>query len=155
MNLNFNYGHLAKAVGAASILAVGYDTISNGVRNGQDSANQEIGDYCTRVVINNTYSNRESTLIERMKGWYQNAILQSGTLSNFFTVKNVFLSMFSSTVKNIIPIGLSLSALCGEKVAGPRFGPVVSKVSALFAGLWGIKVLGTEVFGIGKRNYID
>ncbi len=153
--MNFNYGNVAKAVGAASILAIGYDTISNGVRNGKDRANIDIGNYCTKVVVNNTYSNRESPMLDRMKGWYQNSVLQSGALSDFFTVKNIFFSMISSIGKNLIPIGLSLGAICGEKIAGQRFGPIVSKVSAVLLGLFGAKTIGTEVFGIGKRNYID
>ncbi len=153
--MNLNYGHVAKAVGAVSAMALVYDATRTGVHDGYNRANMEIGDYCTKVVVNNTYTNRESHLLERMKGWYQNSILQSGALTDFFTVKNVIFSLFSSIARNIVPIGLSLAALCGEKIAGPNVGPIVSKVSAVLLGLFGAKVLGTEVLGIGKRTNID
>lgn len=105
---------LTKAVGAAAIAAVGYDTVVNTKRRSIYNTRTEIGTNLTNAYMLNSTTGSGSPLIENVKDQCLSWNMDSNTRDAVVYTKNIVKEFFSNIIANAGTLVLGAGALLSK-----------------------------------------
>ena len=137
---------IARTIGAASLLLIGYDALNTGASLGFAEAKNEESAMSADTFIKHQSSNTRSELLEKAKKGYREFLLDNEIIPLWFKTKNLFFSIGEKLLEYTIPIVLSLGAL--------KFNNIFGKICACGLAVIGAKTLFGEILGKGKTKVI-
>lgn len=132
---------LARTAGLAGAAAIIYDSHKCGQADAKSTEYIESTDVLIKQMNDSKISNSRSTILSKMQDGLYDIRLNSG-YDGFVANAKGYLSGFGGNiVNNIVPLALSVGALCLKKG---------SKLCAAGLAVCGVKALLYDVMGIGR-----
>ena len=137
---------LWKTVGAAGVGLAGYDAYKRGEWQAKTNHKLASADLMTRVHMNSQTLENHSAVRSGIKNSFNRKFLDTSNITPVFRAIGGFCSgVVSSLADNVVPLALATGALTLKRGA---------KWCVLGLGLYAAKFLVTDIFGIGKPNYL-